>query len=341
VIAKHVPMRVLSKSSLSELMGYLTDQQGLVERVGDIRITNCEAASLEAAVSEMLATQQLNTRSQADRTYHLIVSFQAGETPSPETLAAIEERICNALGFAGHQRVSVVHHDTDNLHVHIAVNKVHPTRLTVHQPYCDYVTLARVAGQCEAEFELKADNHAPRRTVGQGRAADMEQHAGIESLMSWVRRECLAELQAAHSWQALYAVAAEHGLALRERGAGLVFEAHDGTCVKASSVDHGLSRKALEDRLGTFEPAAGQSADQRPGPGKRYGRRPTRSRMDTTALFARYTADQARVATDKAAELAAARRRIRELESELAIHRRAAELLKERTDPKGGSRPSR
>jgi transposase len=41
------------------------------------------------------------------------------------------------------------------------------------------------------------------------------------------------------------------------------------------------------------------------------------------------------------AELAAARRRISELETELAVHRRAAELLKESTDPKVVSRPSR
>ena len=41
------------------------------------------------------------------------------------------------------------------------------------------------------------------------------------------------------------------------------------------------------------------------------------------------------------AELVAARRRIRELEAELAIHRRAAELLKGTTSPKGGSRPSK
>ncbi len=40
-------------------------------------------------------------------------------------------------------------------------------------------------------------------------------------------------------------------------------------------------------------------------------------------------------------ELAAARRRIRELEAEPGIHRRASELLTERTDPTGGSRPSR
>lgn len=41
------------------------------------------------------------------------------------------------------------------------------------------------------------------------------------------------------------------------------------------------------------------------------------------------------------AELLAARRRIRELEAELAIHRKAAELLKGTTSPKGDSRPSR
>ena len=41
------------------------------------------------------------------------------------------------------------------------------------------------------------------------------------------------------------------------------------------------------------------------------------------------------------AELAAARRRIRELEAEVAIHRQAGELLKGTTSPKGDSRPSR
>jgi len=39
-------------------------------------------------------------------------------------------------------------------------------------------------------------------------------------------------------------------------------------------------------------------------------------------------------------ELRAARQRIRELAAELAVHRRAAELLKESVRPKGGSRRS-
>src|ERR1017187_9671515 len=40
-------------------------------------------------------------------------------------------------------------------------------------------------------------------------------------------------------------------------------------------------------------------------------------------------------------ELAAAKRRIRELEAELEIHRRASELLAERSAPKGASRRSK
>jgi transposase len=47
------------------------------------------------------------------------------------------------------------------------------------------------------------------------------------------------------------------------------------------------------------------------------------------------------MSTPEREELATAKRRIRELETELAIHRRAAELLKEQADPKGGSPASR
>ena len=50
---------------------------------------------------------------------------------------------------------------------------------------------------------------------------------------------------------------------------------------------------------------------------------------------------EAGVTTSEKAELVAAKRRIRELETELAIHRRATELLKEKNDPKGSSRRSK
>lgn len=47
-----------------------------------------------------------------------------------------------------------------------------------------------------------------------------------------------------------------------------------------------------------------------------------------------------RLSTGERAELAAAKKRLRELEAEVAVHRRATELLKNDAPPKGGSRPS-
>ena len=50
---------------------------------------------------------------------------------------------------------------------------------------------------------------------------------------------------------------------------------------------------------------------------------------------------ETRMSSAEKGELAAAHKRIRELEAEVAVHRPATELLKEDADPKGGSRPSR
>jgi len=51
--------------------------------------------------------------------------------------------------------------------------------------------------------------------------------------------------------------------------------------------------------------------------------------------------EEAGLTSGERAELLAAKRRIRELETELEIHRRSTELLKGSTDPKGGGQRSR
>src|SRR5690606_7503879 len=136
----------------ADLVRYLSDPKDTSERVGAARITNCHSDELPDAMLEVMATQACNTRAKGDKTYHLVVSFRVGEQPSDDVLAAIEERVCTGLGFTGHQRISVVHHDTDNLHIHLAINKVHPTRLTLHEPYLAYRTLAELCATLESEY---------------------------------------------------------------------------------------------------------------------------------------------------------------------------------------------
>lgn len=180
MIVKHIPMRSGTNLILPAI-DYLTDAQSKEHRLGHVKLANCHADSVRDAISEVLATQQSNTRAKNDKTYHLIISFRAGEQLEQNLLSEIENRVCDSLGFNGHQRISAVHNDTDNLHIHVAINKIHPTRHTMHEPYAAYRTLAEQCEQLEKAFGLQQDNHTPQQTHNAARAADMERHSGIES----------------------------------------------------------------------------------------------------------------------------------------------------------------
>jgi hypothetical protein len=289
MIIKHVPMRTLRKSNVVSLVDYLTNTQGRQERVGEITVTNCQSDRHAAASLEMLNTQSLNTRAQSDKTYHLIISFRPGELPSAATLRTIEARVCQRLGFGEHQRVSVLHHDTNNVHLHLAINKIHPTRYTLHEPYKAYRAFGELCDSLEHIFQLEQDNHQVRKTGGENRASDMERQAGTESLIGWMQRQCLDELRSAQSWSELHQVLHHHGLAIQPRGQGLVITDGQGTFVRASSVARDLSKMSLERRLGRFQPPG---AVRTAKPTRQYEAKPVPSRMDTTALYARYQHDR-------------------------------------------------
>ena len=259
-------MRSIGKSNIGALVSYLSNPQNKQERVGTVTVTNCVQDNALDAVFEIQAVQALNTRTVSDKTYHLIVSFRPGENPDKESLKFIESQICKNLGFEEHQRISAVHHDTDNVHIHIAINKIHPTNHTAHTPYFDYATLAKVCERLEKDLGLQVDNHVPRLTCSQGRANDMERHAGVESLLNWIQRECAEEIQQAKIWKDLHAVLQDHGLQLREKGNGFVIIDDQGQGVKASSVSRLCSKSNLEKRLGIFTlptpPTSKKSATQ-------------------------------------------------------------------------------
>lgn len=292
MIAKHVPMKSVRKSDFAGLVKYLIDEQQKRERVTGVSVTNCHADRPDAAILEVLNTQAQNRRAESDKTYHLIVSFRAGEQPDAATLQAIERRISEGLGYGEHQRVSTVHQDTDNLHLHIAINKIHPTRYTIHDPYRDHKTLGELCEKLEGEYGLQRDNHQAEKRGAENRADDMERHAGIESLLGWIRRECLESIQGAQSWAEMHQILRENGLEIRERGNGLVIADAAGTMVRASSVARDLSRAQLEDRLGRFEPSPERLARQADPPTRQYEPRPVRMRVDAVELYARYRAEQ-------------------------------------------------
>lgn len=311
MIAKHIPVKTQNASWFARLVEYITDSQRKTERVGVVRLSNCMCENTDDAVIEVLATQRMNMRALSDKTYHLIISFQPDDSVSDQNLAEIEERLCDVLGFKDHQRISVVHHDTDNLHIHVAINKIHPERFTIHNPYFDYAKIAGLCEQLESEFNLAHDNH--QRT---NRHIDMEAKAGVESLLGWIRRECLDDIKQADTWKVLHQLLQNNGLEIKERGNGLVFVSSNNVAVKASSVDRSLSKPNLIRRLVAFEPAVDSLQTENPqthtdtkektqntitskSKAKHYQARPLQNKVDTSGLYERYQLQQNNAASKR------------------------------------------
>jgi len=303
MIAKHIPMKSARRSSFKELVAYITHAKDKAVRIGEVRVTNCHQQEAQDAVLEVLATQLRNQRACSDKTYHLLISFPAGESPSAEALRSIEDEVCNALGFGEHQRVSAVHTDTDNLHIHVAINKIHPQTLTIHNPYSDYKALGAVCERLEQVHGLIHTNHETIAPGAHNRALDVEYLAGVESLLGWIQRECLEELRQAQNWGELHERLRRNGLALQEQGNGLVVHDQEGRTVKASSIARDLSKAQLEKRLGPFEATDAQLQASRAQKGqvqivekvdKAYQPRPMLRDSGTDALYQRYLAEQAR-----------------------------------------------
>lgn len=251
MIARRLRMNSTSKSSFRRLAHYLTNPQGSSQRVLACAMTNCETEDLDWAVMEIMATQALNTRARGNKTYHLVVSFTDKPEPDATTIKEIERRLCDDLGFTDHQRISVLHGDTDNLHLHIAINKIHPTKLTMHDPYYDHTTLAKSCVELEHMFNVAADNHEFRTTARPTAAQSMEAAGDLESLIGWIQRSCRDQLLSATSWEDLHGVLAEHDLKLKPRGNGFIISSGK-LSAKASSIDRRLSKSQLEKRLGPF-----------------------------------------------------------------------------------------
>ena len=253
------------------LGAYLGDQARHGDRVVWIRITNCALADdLAAAIRVMDATQAMNTRVKADANYHLVVAFPPGEEPARQQIEAIEDRLVAGLGLSAHQRISALHGDKEHLHLHVAINLIHPETFKAAHFFRDHERLAVMAAELEVEHGLTRTNHGLPES-GRARepdaAATMWAHTGEEPFIDWVKRVAGSDLLEAGreergGWPALHVAAARHGLDIRPRGAGLVIgkRGEPALMMRASDLDRSMSFGKLTDRLGAYQLAGAAMA---------------------------------------------------------------------------------
>lgn len=265
MISKHVACHT-EHDNYARLANYIADAGHEGEKCLASWCAGCAADDdYELAVMEVEATQDLNTRSAKEKTYHLLVSFRPEDEAklTSEACKAIEERFATVLGYSEHQRHCGIHKNTNNIHMHIAYNMIHPERLTRHEPFRDYKARDKLCRELEQEYGIMVDNgrEQARENALTSKAATIEAQTGQESFESYAKRhkaEILKTLEHAKDWQALHEGLKAFGLGVKPHTNGLVIHDLHGKqanhALKASAVDRSFSAKCLQDRFGEYRP---------------------------------------------------------------------------------------
>ncbi len=294
MISKCVERR--SKDNFSRLAEYLAAAKEVGEKLDDLWIVGSNAGTskedLDLAIIEIEATQALNVRAKSDKTYHLIVSFR-NEKPAPEALRDIEENFAKALGFEDHQRVVATHINTDNFHMHVAYNKIHPKTLNSHTPSWDFKKRDRVCRDMEKKYNLSLDKGSPKNKELEKpstKSKDYEATTWEQSFDSYVRenKKDLKDIfEKSNSWKDLHKGFATYDLLIKKRGNGLVITTNDRKSgIKASSIDRAFSKASMEKKFGIFEPP--EKSLNKSKPVKKYIKKPITLHPKQSAAWNRY-----------------------------------------------------
>ncbi len=247
--------------SLQGLINYMLDTEHNGEKLDYSHISNCYSVDTDMAVVEMDLIQRQNTRTKLDKTLHLVVSFPEGEIPTREQLDDIEQTLSESIGMGHHQRLSVAHSNTENYHLHMAINRIDPETHKMVNPYNYHKSLMVAA----TELELKHGLEITERQSRSLEALTMDYHSGEQSLHSWCQEHIKDSLEKtlkhASSWQDVHSVFDKVGLSLKKSGRGLVVYNQDNdTAIKASSLSRNLTLTQLQKSLGRFSPGQSKSA---------------------------------------------------------------------------------
>lgn len=290
------------KSSFADLVNYVAreaDGKGREVDKEEMGVLNLDAdvEELDLAIKQMdmaAAKTAKNGKFKGDPVYHLILSWQEGDKPTPKQVKDCVQHTLKALGMEECQAVWVIHHDTDNDHVHIAVNRVHPEKgIVMGPPRRDYHVIDKAMRELELIHGFRRDNgpyvtldtdNGPQivrmsrkeraekgllkygdeigpRTTPAAKAAERSQ--GAPSFQEWAQwgptnamHDALEKPDA--TWRDLYEALAPYGIQIQTKGTGMVVSTtlENGRVLACpiSRLDRNFTKMRLEQRLGTFTP---------------------------------------------------------------------------------------
>jgi Relaxase/Mobilisation nuclease domain/Large polyvalent protein-associated domain 7 len=225
--------------------------------------------------AEMLALSQEAVRSK-DTVNHYVMSWQAGEQPSHQQIDEAVGLFLDELGLKDHQIVYGLHADTDNLHLHLVINRVHPDTLKVIKPNkgFDIEAAHKAIARIEYAQGWRREQHGRYQVLENGELGrepidtekqrqpdqvkrDRENRTGEKSAERIAIEDGAAIIKSASDWQTLHRQLAEKGLRYEKKGSGAMLFVGD-VGVKPSRVDRAASLPHLQKRLGPYEPSSTQ-----------------------------------------------------------------------------------
>ena len=251
------------------------------EKVAHAGSRNFLTSTHKGQRAEMIALAQESVRSNMP-VAHWIFSWREGEQPSGEQVDELVDMFLEQMGLSGHQAIYALHHNTDNFHVHIAVNRTHPETCKVVLPFkgLDFEDAHKLVAKVEHKQGWASEQNTRytvlengeivrthRKKVLQPRpeAQDFERATGEKSAQRIAQERGHAIIKNAASWEELHRKLAAQGLRFKKKGSGAIVFVGD-IAVKASSIDRAFGMGNLCKRLGDFVPAPEPKIDEAPRP---------------------------------------------------------------------------
>ena len=319
---------------IRNLADYIRDaeRQGSTEKTIYAGARGFLAETPDGQTAEMLALAQEAVKSK-DPINHYVLSWQEGEQPTP---AQVEEAVTiflDELGLSEHQAIYGLHADTDNMHLHVMVNRVDPNTLHVVKPNkgfdieAAHKAVARIEQAQGWEREQNGryqvakdgtvsragrDPDKPRPKQPDQPKRDQEHRTGEKSAERIGIEQAGPIIKRAQSWQELHRELAKVGIRYEKVGSGAVLSVGD-VKVKASSADRAAGLGQLQKRLGEYQPAPDRQrvADRKPEP------------VRQSTGWETYNAERKAQAAAKAAAVAAQQKQQQDERRQLAADQKA------------------
>ncbi len=218
--------------------------------------------------AEMVALAMEANRSK-DPVDHWLLSWKEGEQPTQaqcnETVGILKRH----LGMSSDQlAIFALHRNTENYHLHVVLNRVHPDTLLVedkgwcidkaHKALAEIIRAQGWEAEKNSRYVANRSGDVTRASsvrepLPHSKALDYENATGEKSCERIAQERAAPILRNARSWAQVHVGLAQVNIRYERRGSGAILWVGDQQ-LKASCIGREFSRSRMEERLGEFQP---------------------------------------------------------------------------------------